>query len=206
MAKRYLGYGYTNAQGVAKLEYDAEGNELTHSYTGIGAGKIDIVAESGGLQSETYEIMDAIVLDRATSSDYTNLFTSMTGITRNATDSTAYLDRSSSSSASNKQTASYALNGGLGVQITLTSIDHIYMFRVSLETNDGTVIRSISAENLTVGTVRFECKPNNTKIYMDDTLVLDEDENNTSSLTFQIRTAGSTTDIFNFKNLMIFPV
>ena len=63
MAKRYLGYGYTNAQGVAKLEYDSEGNALTHSYTGVGAGKIDIVAESGTLQSETYNLLDCLFYD-----------------------------------------------------------------------------------------------------------------------------------------------
>lgn len=70
MAKRYLGYGYTNAQGVAKLEYDADGEPLTHSYTGVGAGKMDIVAESGSLQSETYSIIDGTFLDRAISTDY----------------------------------------------------------------------------------------------------------------------------------------
>ena len=63
MAKRYLGYGYTNAQGIAKLEFDADGEPLSHSYTGVGAGKIDIVAESGSLQSETYSILDAIYYD-----------------------------------------------------------------------------------------------------------------------------------------------
>lgn len=74
MAKRYLGYGYTNAQGVAKLEYDADGEPLTHSYTGVGAGKIDIVAESGTLQSESYTIIDAILSDinGVGNIDYTN--------------------------------------------------------------------------------------------------------------------------------------
>ena len=61
MARRYLGYGYTNSQGIAKLEYDADGEPLTHSYTGVGAGKLDIVAESGSLQSESYAIYDCIV-------------------------------------------------------------------------------------------------------------------------------------------------
>lgn len=63
MAKRYLGYGYTNAQGIAKLEYDANGDPLEHSYTGVGAGKIDIIAQSGSLQSETYSIWDYIKYD-----------------------------------------------------------------------------------------------------------------------------------------------
>ena len=75
MARRYLGYGYTNSQGIAKLEYDADGEPLTHSYTGVGAGKLDIVAESGSLQSETYAIYDCIVFDNAISSDYNDIWT-----------------------------------------------------------------------------------------------------------------------------------
>ena len=75
MARRYLGYGYTNAQGIAKLEYDADGEPLTHSYTGVGAGKLDIVAESGSLQSESYAIYDCIVFDNGISSDYNDIWT-----------------------------------------------------------------------------------------------------------------------------------
>ena len=84
MAKRYLGYGYTNAQGVAKLEYDPSGNALSHSYTGVGAGKVDIVAESGTLQSETYSITDALYYDKAIQSEYNNTpYSSTSYLTRN---------------------------------------------------------------------------------------------------------------------------
>lgn len=60
----YLGYGVTDSNGKAKLEYDAQGNHLTHSYTGTGAGEVDIVASldssitDSSLVSETYEIDD----------------------------------------------------------------------------------------------------------------------------------------------------
>ena len=65
----YLGYGVTDNQGKAKLEYDSEGNPLTHSYTGTGAGEVDIVASldntitESSLVSETYELIDAIVIE-----------------------------------------------------------------------------------------------------------------------------------------------
>ena len=88
MAKRYLGYGYTNAQGVAKLEYDSEGNALTHSYTGVGAGKIDIVAESGTLQSETYEVLDCAFLDIATTGNTNSNWSNAYGSPSVSTDST----------------------------------------------------------------------------------------------------------------------
>lgn len=58
MARRYLGYGVTNNSGVATLDHAPDGTTLSHSYTGVGAGKIDVVAESGSLQSETYSILD----------------------------------------------------------------------------------------------------------------------------------------------------
>ena len=61
MAKRYLGYGYTNAQGIAKLEFDPDGEPLTHSYTGVGAGIMDIVAESGNLESDPYQVYDCLL-------------------------------------------------------------------------------------------------------------------------------------------------
>ena len=63
MARRLIGYGITNSSGVAKLDHLVDGTALAHSYTGVGAGKINIVAESGNLQSEPYVLTDAIVFD-----------------------------------------------------------------------------------------------------------------------------------------------
>ena len=67
MARRHLGYGTTNAQGIATLEYAPDDTPLSHSYTGVGAGKINIVAEVEGLTSEAYELEDCIYYDPATS-------------------------------------------------------------------------------------------------------------------------------------------
>ena len=75
----YLGYGVTDNQGKAKLEYDSEGNPLTHSYTGTGAGKVDIVASldseitDGSLVSETYELYDCLIYDEM-ETDYINKY------------------------------------------------------------------------------------------------------------------------------------
>ena len=63
---KYIGYGVTDENGVAKLDHDAEGNPLTHSYTGTGAGEVDVVASldnpvlEGSIVSEIYEILDTI--------------------------------------------------------------------------------------------------------------------------------------------------
>ena len=62
MAKRLIGTGITNSQGVAIMNKDPEGNPIT-GYTGVGAGQLQIIAETGTLQSETENLLDAIVLE-----------------------------------------------------------------------------------------------------------------------------------------------
>ena len=42
----YLGYGVTDENGIAKLDHDANGDSISHSYTGTGAGKIDVVPKA----------------------------------------------------------------------------------------------------------------------------------------------------------------
>jgi hypothetical protein len=55
-----IGYGVTDENGIAKLDHDMNGNELSHSYTGVGAGEIDVVAsldediDESSVQSEPY--------------------------------------------------------------------------------------------------------------------------------------------------------
>lgn len=71
MSKRLIGYGYTNANGVATLDYDAEGNELQSSgYVGQGVGNVDIsasaVIDGSTFVSETYSIYDCYKYDSGT--------------------------------------------------------------------------------------------------------------------------------------------
>ena len=66
----YLGYGITDSNGVAHLEFDENGDPLTHSYTGVGAGEIDVVASldnpivDGSIVSGTYPFIDSIFYDK----------------------------------------------------------------------------------------------------------------------------------------------
>ena len=65
----YLGYGTTDSNGVAKLDHDANGDAIDHSYTGTGAGEIDVVASvdkpisSGSVVSQPYEVLDCLFMD-----------------------------------------------------------------------------------------------------------------------------------------------
>jgi len=72
---RYLGYGVTDENGIAHLDHDANGNPIDHSYTGTGAGEIDVVASlddnthisDSSIQSETFVVLDTLFYDEATS-------------------------------------------------------------------------------------------------------------------------------------------
>lgn len=78
----YLGYGITDSNGVAKLDHDANGNVLSHSYTGVGAGELDIVASldapedmgTESLQSQVYQLFDCYKYDSGMS-DYNDIWT-----------------------------------------------------------------------------------------------------------------------------------
>ena len=87
---RYLGYGTTDSTGTAKLDHDANGDAIEHSYTGVGAGEIDVVASldnpiaSGSIVSETYSVLDCLVKDVNNSlavTDYTLSSTTNTTLT-----------------------------------------------------------------------------------------------------------------------------
>lgn len=74
MAKRLIGYGNTNSSGVATITNAPDGSSIS-GYTGVGAGKIDIVAElhdDSSVQSEPYQVLDCIYIDNCKSDDHAN--------------------------------------------------------------------------------------------------------------------------------------
>jgi len=106
---RYLGYGITNEQGVATLDHDANGDPITHSYTGTGAGEIDIIASlddsshisDSSLQSVTYDVLDCMFYDNGidgslnsewwtSSLSQLSVIEDNTGITASTTSSNTY--------------------------------------------------------------------------------------------------------------------
>ena len=56
MARRLIGTAVTDANG-----------EATITYTGTGAGQLNVVAESGTFVSETFSVLDALMYDEGTS-------------------------------------------------------------------------------------------------------------------------------------------
>ena len=103
---RYLGYGITDENGIAHLDHDADGQAITHSYTGTGAGEIDVVASlddsthisDSSIQSETYEVIDAFLKDNGTTD--TSIWASSTAtIDRNVSNEYTHFTGTGSSNA-----------------------------------------------------------------------------------------------------------
>ena len=89
MSYVYLGYGTTNSEGVAHLDHDADGEPISHSYTGVGAGEIDVVAsldnpvDESSIVSEPYSVWDVIKYDDATINSHDDtLWQSLTYLSR----------------------------------------------------------------------------------------------------------------------------
>ena len=65
----YLGWGTTDSNGIAKLDHDADGEPIDHSYTGSGVGEVDVVASldnpivSGSVVSQPSSVWDCIFYD-----------------------------------------------------------------------------------------------------------------------------------------------
>ena len=75
---KYLGWGTTDENGVAHLDHDANGDEIQHSYTGVGAGEVDVLASldkpitDGSIVSEIYSVLDCIWYDPLTETPLKN--------------------------------------------------------------------------------------------------------------------------------------
>ena len=89
---KYLGYGVTDKNGVAHLDHDANGDPLTHSYTGVGDGEVDVLASldkpitDGSIVSGTLPVFDCYRHDDGTISSHNDIWTGIinTDLTREA--------------------------------------------------------------------------------------------------------------------------
>jgi len=78
MARRLIGTGVTNSQGIATMNKDPSGTTIT-GYTGTGAGKLQIIAVSGNIQSTEYELIDAKLLQTGKTTGWYNTTLTLEG-------------------------------------------------------------------------------------------------------------------------------
>lgn len=106
----YLGYGTTDSTGKAKLDHDANGDPLSHSYTGVGAGELDVLASldnpvvEGSVVSQTCTVYDCTWLDKGTDTEYNNewVFISCTSDIRTRSPTGTTLDITGVTQSGNK--------------------------------------------------------------------------------------------------------
>ena len=207
MSYRYLGYGITDSNGEAKLEYDENGNHLDHSITGTGAGELDIVASldkpigSGSIVSETYEIFDCTFKDiNGENTSWTNnsnnidVTTSDTGVTLKAkvdSGQSRYIVPTASIPS-----APYAIE--FDKDFTSSSNDQIVVV-------GGKAIYFSRYSALQTGThVKFQLNSDNTiEWWIDGVKQTNETYSSATTVRFQIT---NTNSIIKYSNFKIYPV
>lgn len=192
----YLGYGVTDSNGVAKLDHDANGDPISYSYTGTGAGEIDIVASldnpigEGSIQSEIYEVIDALFYDSATSDRSNEYYLNTTYTSINY--------------ANNKYTITYSGSSGAYVDIrSLTNevLGKTINVSVDIETTNVETRLIVLNGNATIKTTEY--------ISTDGTLTLTDVEIPTTStgIIFRIQSRNTQNgDIIKFKNWRVYSV
>ena len=219
MARVLIGKGTTNAQGIATMTEDAEGNTIT-GYTGTGAGLIDVQAEvtidGSTVVSTPYEVIDATIIDKGLDGEGNhndNLWysTSQSRISRGAEYSTVKEDTVGTNKtiySVNTFTAPFYVE----FDIYFVDGDNTGFFFVSL--NDLTELKSFKLGDLgysqsKVGEwLSFKVELNETSITMTDK----NDSTKTATKTystapnrFYLSTNGNNSE-FRFKNVVVYPI
>ena len=199
-----IGYGITDENGVAKLEKDMDDQDLTHSYTGTGAGEIDIVSSlddpdtinESSIQSEPYTLVDAIVKDIGKSSDHNDsLWNSVSELTRGDTGTTANL-------TSQIYTAQYDV--GVACEFDLSDIETVCRVQIArYQTGETTTYHYY---DFTSGAVRIEVTANQIIFKLDGTVKQTIDNTTNNKFRFFFNIPSGQTPKFKFKNLRIYPL
>lgn len=214
MAYRYLGYGITNDKGIAKLEFDENGDPLTHSYTGTGAGEIDIVASlddstkisEGSLQSKTYSVLDGYWYDDGISNPKkVNWYTPSTNFTVQI-DSDGTLLTSTSTSPLH-----YWANNYTQISIGAFAIEFDL---VSYNTNNESGIRLNGTNSHSIYFGEVNCPQNcHFKLIVDGTKIKYQIDNGvivdfvtTTNTDFYVGFRFATATDMKYKNFKIYPI
>ena len=208
----FLGSGTTDSNGVAKLDHDANGDPISHSYTGSGVGELDIVASlddpdsisDSSLQSEPYEVIDAMYYDKALegSGNHNDIYymvgTSVTRgsdgsvVAKTTSDATRYLYAASS----NSQSDILYFNENTCIEfdiLEVTGTNQIELFCIGV----GATVSILSQ-----GHWKCVVTPNSEKIYKDDVEIVSRDYDFSSTF----RATFLVVNTFKFKDLKIYPI
>lgn len=213
----YLGYGTTNSEGIAHLDHDANGDAISHSYTGTGAGEIDIVASlddeitESSILSET-SVLDCLFLD-AGMSENTHYYNHQSRTTDTYDNTGRTLSNSTGTTShyylvSPPTTPSTASDSSFSadycIELDLLSYDGTGYINITDGTN--AFYRSWSNLGLTGGEhLRFEIKSNSQKIYINNNPTASWSATNNYTTTSIDIAVGSGKSV-KYKNLKVYPI
>jgi hypothetical protein len=204
MGKRLIATGTTDSNGQVKI-----------TYTGKGAGKLQLTAESGTLQSETYVLTDAIFYDAAvtgkTSTEWgynsTDIQISTEGdgttISNVGTTGRTYWANYPGSS----KTTGDEWNSPLVVEVDMLSASDTGT-NVALQLVKGSSAISRNMSQLGVvngGHIKIVCDGSTAKYYVNDSETPNHSQNWTET-DFSIRFYVVNGYDFKYKNFMIYPI
>ena len=118
MARTIIGTGTTNNSGIAKLDKDSNNQTITDSYTGTGAGYIEVVAVCDGVESDPFTILDCAFYDTGVTGAKNSNWTIPSSITETVEDTGTTLSASASSSTAKRAYAG-SINGDFEMVTTL---------------------------------------------------------------------------------------
>ena len=207
--KRLIGYGYTNSQGVATLDYDTDDDEID-GYTGTGAGLMNFRAEmhdDSTVVSSTYEVIDALFFDEATDNTKASQYSFPSGVTP-------------SYDETNGTTISYASTGNKYVSFKINNsttwrdenTDYCIEFDVIFTTANeffrmgGQNIKfsNLNGSSSGSGSVKFVTDGNTLTPYWNGTAITSQEKTMSSNAEAQLGLFGTTS--MTFKNIKIYPI
>lgn len=201
MARRLLGSATTNNLGVATL-----------NYTGLGVGKLDVIAvttiDGETTISEKKEIIDCLKFDDG-SSTYANTFSNETNIlTRSNTGATVYYDNTSGTSTFQLPFASVLETGTeVAIDMDILECSYVGLQTGRYETGASTQYESLTLENQT-GKLHIEILEDRTVFYLDNTLLKEQtaNETNLEKVNFFFRCSAGRIMSLKYTDLMVYPI
>lgn len=160
--RRLIGTGTTDSNG-----------QVTIDYTGSGAGKVQLMAECGDIQSEQYTLYDVAFKDIGTEDDYT-AWTYLNNVTLTRSDAeTSITQTSSSSGASQYLTLPLTDNFCIEVDISLSATDvtsySLFQFRQGASAKGSIPYNSLGLTANEYSHVKLTVQGTNVDITVDDT-------------------------------------
>ena len=222
MAYKYLGYGTTNSDGVAHLDHDADGKRIDNSYTGVGAGEIDVVASldnpvsSGSIVSVPCSVLDTLFYDDGVTGNVPSAWNPNSSCTMTRHSSDGYTSVTSPSGSGGRTTLNIIIPVNNTIFVDVYQVDGGtqnfigYAYSSNSDYLNGFGLGHIVGSVGTWYSLKIEFTTTNLKVTNltnDRTVTRDFNSSYspTDSILFALGSVGDTTEL-RYKNLKVYPI